>query len=171
MYLKGGSASVEIETSTKSTNYTCRIQLSNANALKYTITDNNVKIGVKALGAMRLMMDIDKSNKNQTIAKLYNFYGKSSSSSSDDEDDGSSSSDLGLTTSSVLYVDNNYTSIIGKKGDFIRPSKENRNMEVYSNTTGDFVTSKVYEKGIPGFEFIAKDFTTCLLYTSPSPRD
>lgn len=43
MYLKGGSASVEIETSTKSTNYTCRIQLSNANALKYTITDNNVK--------------------------------------------------------------------------------------------------------------------------------
>lgn len=97
---------------------------------------------------MRLMMDIDKSNKNQTIAKLYNFYGKSSSSGESDEDDGSSNSQLGITTSSVLYVDNNYTSIIGKKGDFIFPSKENRNMEVYSNVTGDYVGSKVYEKGI-----------------------
>lgn len=136
--IKVKSASVELYSNLSDNSYGGIIQLSDNNELRYDISKQETKIGIKVANLIRLMLDIDTSNKDFKLAKLYNFYDHSS----EDERD----KNLGLTTSSVMYVDKDYTAIIGKKGDFFFPSKENRNLEIYDNKTGNYVGSKVCEQ-------------------------
>jgi hypothetical protein len=48
-------------------------------------------------------------------------------------------------TSTLIYSDENYTTLIGTKGDFI-PTAISRNCEVYSSTTGNLVGTEVREE-------------------------
>lgn len=147
IFAKAATASAEFYLNLNDSSYLGRLQLSDGNALKYEINKNTTKIGIKALGALRMLIEIDTSNKNKKIAKLFNYYGTNNDYKNNDESDGGS--DIGVTTCSVMSVENDYVSIIGKKGDFLSWSKENRNMEVYDAKTGNYVGSKVYEKLSP----------------------
>ncbi|MDE7075231.1 MAG: hypothetical protein K2O21_01175 [Malacoplasma sp.] len=144
IFAKAQTASAEFYLNLNDGSYSGRLQLSDGNALKYEISKNLTKIGIKALGAVRMMFEVDTSNSSQKIAKLFNYYGTNNDYKDNDESDGGD--DIGITTCSVMAVDKNYVSIIGKKGDFLSWSKENRNMEVYDAKTGNYLGSKVHEE-------------------------
>ncbi|MDE5545766.1 MAG: hypothetical protein K2I76_04065 [Malacoplasma sp.] len=144
IFAKATSASAEFYLNIIDGSYSGRIQLSDGNALKYDISKNLTKVGIKALGAIRMMFEVDTSNSSQKIAKLFNYYGTNNDYKNTDESDGGD--DIGITTCSVMAVDKNYVSIIGKKGDFLSWSKENRNMEIYDAKTGNYLGSKVHEE-------------------------
>lgn len=147
---KISGCSLEIASDNSGSHYG-RIQITNANAIKFEISNSSVKFGLKAFGTERMMVEMDKTIANKTIVKIYNFIGKINSNTEDSEDQDSK---LGIKTTSVIYFDNEYLSIMGKKGDFFSLSPKNRNMEVYDIKTGEFVTSKVYEKGVGKYEYL-----------------
>lgn len=134
--LKGGSANIDIHKDLDTNYTTTRFQISDANSMKIVDNGNTVKIGLRALGAQRMMLTFDRSNANETIGTLYNFYGI------DGEDEGK---DIGKTTMSVIKITDDYVSVIGKKGDFLSWSKQNRNIEMYNTKTGKFIGSQVVE--------------------------
>ncbi len=108
--------------------YGARVQLTNTTVLKYTVKEDYLLVALDVLDSSVTQIEFVRKNK-QVCGYLYEtiFNG----------------SDF-LSTSSLVYVEDSYTIIIGNKGDFILTS-EGTNCEVYSNTTGTLVGSEVRE--------------------------
>lgn len=109
--------------------YGGRIQLSEANVIKYEVGEDHLVIGARLAGTFRAHIEFVRDD-NGVRGTLYHFVGVN---------------EIGLSTRALLHVGTNHTTIIGEKGDFLVTATTKRNVEVYSNTTGRLVGGEVKE--------------------------
>lgn len=116
------------ETDKKDLSYGARIQLTSDTVLKYTVSDNDLKIGLVVLGSASTQVEFLRKDGVVTgyIYENLTVAGKT------------------VSTSALLTVGEKYLTVVGTKGDFILASN-GRNCEIYSVTTGKFVGSEVRE--------------------------
>lgn len=109
--------------------YGGRIQLSEANVVKYEVGEDHLVIAARLAGTFRAHIEFVRDD-NGVRGTLYHFIGVN---------------EIGLSTRALLHVGTNHTTIIGEKGDFLPTATTKRNVEVYSNSTGKMVGGEVKE--------------------------
>lgn len=133
LYVKIGAVNVRIFVDTSNENapvYGARVQLTDTTVLKYEMQGaKELKIGFVVLNTASTQIEFVKKDGN-TAGYIYEYI---------------YAADKKVTsTSALLTVNKNYTTVIGTKGDFI-PASGGRNCEVYSNATGHLVGTEVKE--------------------------
>ena len=110
--------------------YGARIQLTQNAVIKYDMTgEESLKIALVVAGSASAQVEFVKKD-GKTAGYIHEFL---------------YAADKQVTaTSALLTVSENYTTVIGTKGDFI-PTSGGRNCEVYSNATGYLVGTEVKE--------------------------
>src|SRR5690606_40297115 len=83
--------------------YGGRIQLNDANAIRYDVTPDSFKVAAKVLGVNRTQLEFVRDD-DEVLGYLYSYNGVGS---------------VGITIRSLLHVDDEFTTIIGETGDFI----------------------------------------------------
>ncbi len=110
----------------------CFVKLTADTVLRYECSDNGLKIAYSALGVATAQLEFVK---NDDAVTCYIFHAEGYQ-------------DKVLQTSALMTFDQNYTYIVGKRGDFADPfdtDDNNRNCEVYNSKTGEYVGSEVQE--------------------------
>lgn len=110
--------------------YGAWVQLNPSTVLKYETTgEENLKIALVVAGSASAQVEFVKKD-GKTAGYIHEFL---------------YAVDKQVTaTSALLTVSENYTAVVGTKGDFI-PTAGGRNCEVYSNATGYLVGTEVKE--------------------------
>ena len=129
-----GEVEVTLTASNDDEIYGAYVQLTETTALKYEVTDDSIQIALNILNKGAMLVEFERTEEG-VIGYVYEFLGITDS-------------DL-ISTSAMIEVTNDYTIVIGTKGDFI-PTSVSRNCEIYDNATGKLVGTKVREdvKGI-----------------------
>jgi hypothetical protein len=109
--------------------YGGHIRLSEANVIKYEVSENHLIIAARLLGTFRAHIEFLRDDQG-VRGSLYHFVGVN---------------EIGLSTRALLHVGSQHTTIIGEKGDFLVTATVKRNVEVYSNLTGKMVGAEVKE--------------------------
>ncbi len=110
--------------------YGGEIKVDDNNIVKYELSDDKEVYAAKLLGINYSMYDVLKESDKTTIT-FYTYNG---------------TENLGLEDKALIEITDNYTSIIGTKGDFVNPvSKNNRSVEIYDTSTGKLVAYQVLE--------------------------
>lgn len=114
--------------------YGAHVQLTDTTALKYEVTSDGIQIALNILNKGAMLVEFERTEEG-VVGFVYEFLGLTDS-------------DL-ISTSAMIEVTEDYTIVIGTKGDFI-PTSVSRNCEIYDNKTGELVGTKVREdvKGI-----------------------
>lgn len=110
---------------------TCRIQLGDANALKYEINKNSYNFGIRYLGVRRAYFEIEKKADNSVEGAIFEFIGI------DEKVSVSSSAQFLITKDYVSVVGNKAGGMIGFTG-YIN--------ELYSTSTGKLLSYEVREE-------------------------
>lgn len=125
-----GSVKVTLYSSLSDSTYGATIRLTETTILKYAVSENNLTIALDILDSMSVMLDLARSANKTVTGMIYEY---------------TSIGGVQLTaTSALIEVGEQYTTIIGTKGDFI-PTSEGRNCEIYENKTGLLVGTEVRE--------------------------
>lgn len=115
--------------------YGAKIQLTPTTILKYTVTENTLLIALDVLDTATTQITFVRKN-DVVVGTVYEYL---------------YAADKKITaTSALVTVDENYTTLIGTKGDFI-PTSVSRNCEVYRNSDGRLVGTEVREELKIGF--------------------
>ncbi len=134
--VKISGVELEIYADLEKETYGARVQITESNVLKYDVEGDKFKVAINVLNASSTMIELKKDATTDNVTGLIYEYltvaGKEL-----------------VATSAYLYSDENYTTVIGTKGDFI-PTATSRNCEVYDNKTGAFVGSEVNEQLMDG---------------------
>ena len=112
-----------------------RIQLTDSNAIKYEMAENELTVAVNVLGLSLTKLHFERQD-NLVSGYLYEYYGTEAHN---------------IKTSALIKVDENYTSIISNKRETDDLQIEGY-MEVYKNSTGNLVGAEVKET-ISGIKF------------------
>ncbi len=110
-----------------------RVQLGEKNVLKYEVSNEGVTIAWNIMDVSSTYIQFVREE-GATCGYIYETLGA-----------------LGYekTTSSLLYIGETHTTVVGTKGDFV-PSANGRNCEVYDNATGKLVGTEVSEVLLSG---------------------
>ncbi|MDD6996200.1 MAG: hypothetical protein SPH68_07710, partial [Candidatus Borkfalkiaceae bacterium] len=110
--------------------YGARVQLTENTVLKYDMAgEEHLKIALVVADTAATQVELLKKD-GDTVGYIYEYLFAADKQI--------------LATSALLTVGENYTTVIGTKGDFI-PTSGGRNCEVYSNATGFLVGTEVKE--------------------------
>lgn len=124
-----GSVSVVVFANTADNSYGARVQLTNTTVLKYTVSENHLLIAMDILDTVATQIEFVREN-GKIVGYMYEYLTVANKQI--------------MATSTMITVDQNYTTLIGTKGDFI-PTADSRNCEVYLNSTGELVGTEVRE--------------------------
>ena len=125
-----GSVEVKIYANTANESYGATVKLTATTVLKYTVSGSELLVAMDILDISATQLQFSRDEQGNTTGFLYEFLvvaGKQLTA-----------------TSAMIEVGEDYTVVIGTKGDFI-PLAENRNCEVYDNSTGCLVGTEVRE--------------------------
>ena len=123
---------VAITLTTSDNGCTGEVRIAGGNVLKYENKENYLKLAVSIFGTGMVQLEFIRDEKSGNVAGyLYEYLTVAGK-------------DV-MAASAMLTVDNNYVTVAGTKGDFCSPSKENRNVEIYSAKTAQLLISSVYE--------------------------
>ncbi|MDE6200760.1 MAG: InlB B-repeat-containing protein [Clostridiales bacterium] len=109
-----------------------RIQLSDANALTYTITDNGYTFAIKYLGVRRAMFDVSRDANGKVTGHINEFL------------TASGVTDRAIASAADFYIDGNYVSAVGNKADGMVVF-DGYISELYNATTGKLISYEVRE--------------------------
>ncbi len=124
------SVSIEFKYDSDTNTNTCRIQLTDSNAIKYETTDTTVSIATNILNVRSSLIVFDFSNENETHGWVYQY-----------------TELLGVTlstTSAYFVIGSAYTTVVSNKKESEDLSVK-ADVEVYSNSTGQLVGSEIWE--------------------------
>ncbi len=107
--------------------YGARVQITENNVLKYEVSEDELIIAWNLSGVSSTQVRF-VNEKDLVKGYIYEFL----------------SAGIKMETSTYLEVGEDYTTVVGTKGDFI-PSSDGRNCEVYDNATGNLVGTEVKE--------------------------
>ena len=113
-----------------SDDYSARIQLTENIAIKYAVNGGDFTVAMDVFETAAVQITFSSDSEGSTIGYLYEHLtvmGK----------------DL-VSTSAMVHIGEDYTTVIGTKGDFI-PTSDSRNCEIYDNATGKLVGTEVRE--------------------------
>ena len=110
--------------------YGAKIQLTETSILKYTVSENSLLVAMDILDHSATQLEFVRNNK-EVLGYMYEFICANDKTL--------------ISTSTLIHINNDYTTLIGTKGDFI-PTAVSRNCEVYSSKTGNLVGSEVREE-------------------------
>ncbi len=128
---------IKIFADTETKSYGARVQLTSSLVLKYTCSENRLLLAMNLLETSGTQVEFVRGKDNNVTGYLYETLVANDKTLNE--------------TCALLTVNNDYTTIIGTKGDFI-PLSDSRNVEVYSSQTGKLVGTEVREKiSISGF--------------------
>lgn len=117
--------SMNLETSEK----TARIQLGEANALKYTVTENSYEFAIKYLGVRRAYFSIEKDNNENVTGHIYEIL---------------TVSDVEIKSAADFYITDNYVTAVGNKADALI-GFTGYISETYNKTNGKLLGYEVQE--------------------------
>lgn len=123
------SVEVTLYSSPENSTYAAKIKLSDSNVLKYEVGNGSLKIALNVLNSGVFQIEFARNN-NVTVGYIYEYL-----------------TALGhdiVAASAMIHVAEDYTTIIGTKGDFI-VGYDGRNCEVYRNSDGVLVGTEVKE--------------------------
>ncbi len=106
--------------------YGARVQIAADNVLKYEVAPTSLTIAWTVLNVHATQIIFMENESGIVEGHIYEY------------------TKLLGNSSTYLKVDENYTTVVGTKGDFI-PTADGRNCEVYDNTTGKLVGTEVKE--------------------------
>lgn len=112
---------------------TVRVQLGNANALAYTIGDNNYTFAVKYLGVRRAMFDVSCDDNGKVTGHINEFI------------TASGVTDKAKVSAADFYIDGSYVSAVGNKASGI-PGFSGYISELYDKNTGKLISYEVREE-------------------------
>ena len=124
-----GTVNVTITSSPEIGAYGARVQLTETTVLQYIVEDETFTIGLNILNTASTLIEFVRED-DITLGYVY-------------ENITALGYDL-VNTSALIHIGDDYTTLIGTKGDFI-PTSDSRNCEIYSNETGELVGTKVRE--------------------------
>ena len=110
--------------------YGALIRLNSSTALKYTVNGEAFRIALNVLDSGSVLIDFARDNEGNMVGTMYEYLtvmGKEL-----------------VATSALITISEDYTTVIGNKGDFI-PTSGGRNCEVYDNATGRLIGTEVRE--------------------------
>lgn len=112
--------------------YGAKIVLSDSNVFKYTVSENQLTVALHLLGHSATYIDFVRNDSGEVTGYIHEAL---------------SAANKEITlASALLKVGETYTTVVGTKGDFIVPAYgNNRNCEVYQNSTGRLVGAEVRE--------------------------
>lgn len=125
-----GSVTVELFSNVTENFYGAKVQLTATTVLKYTVTEDALLIAMDILDTATTQIEFVRNDEGHMVGMLYEYLtvaGKEITA-----------------TSAMIEVDEDYTVVIGTKGDFI-PTSVSRNCEIYDNETGCLVGTEVRE--------------------------
>lgn len=128
LFVRYGSVALELSYDEETSYAYGRIQLSDSNVLKYEMSENSLQLAVNISNVVLAQVEFIR-NETNTLGYVYEFVG---------------ASDTYIKTSAMIEVNEDYTTIIGSKGDFVVPT-QGRVVEVYDNNTGRYIGSEVQE--------------------------
>ena len=106
-----------------------RIQLGDANALAYTVTENSYEFAVKYLGIRRAMFSIAKDDNGDISGRIYEYLTVSS---------------IEVASAAEFYINDGYLSVVGNKADGLI-GFSNTICELYDVNTGKMLGYEVNE--------------------------
>lgn len=121
--LSGHTAQIALTMNVNNNEKTTRIQLSDANALTYTVTENSYRFAIKYLGVRRAYFDISKDNKGKVSGHIYEYL---------------TVTDKEIESAAEFYIDGKYASAVGSKASGI-PGFTGIIAEVYDVKTGKMI--------------------------------
>ncbi|MBQ8529222.1 MAG: hypothetical protein IJ459_05745 [Clostridia bacterium] len=125
-----GTVEVTIYSSLEDESYGATIKINSTTSFKYTITGDSVVVAMDILDYASMLVEFGKDEDGNTVGVVYEYLIVSG---------------VEVTaTSALIYVGEDYTVLIGTKGDFI-PTSDSRNCEVYDNESGVLVGTEVRE--------------------------
>ena len=98
----GQSAQIALNMNVETLEKNVRIQLGDANALSYKITENSYEFAIKYLGVRSAMISIEKDGNGNTNGKIYEYLTVSS---------------VSIASAAEFYITDEYVSVIGNKAD------------------------------------------------------
>ena len=125
-----GTIEVEIYANTANESYGATVQLTSTTALKYTVSGDDLLIAMDILDTSATQLEFTRDNEDNVIGYLYEYLVVAGHQVT--------------ATSAMIEVGEDYTIVIGTKGDFI-PTSVSRNCEIYDNDTGCLVGTEVRE--------------------------
>ncbi len=130
LYATVNSVQVLIYSDVENNTYGAKIQLTPTTILKYTVSEDSLLVAMDILDFSATQIEFVR-NDNEVLGYMYEYI---------------VAGDKPLVaTSTLIHSDENYTTLIGTKGDFI-PTATSRNCEVYSSVTGNLVGTEVREE-------------------------
>ncbi len=137
LYAEVGGVNVLLTANLEDSSYGARIQLTETTVLKYEVNESGLKIALNVLNTSSTQVEFVRDAENTAAVNGYIY-----------EYLTIAGKEL-MGTSAYLHVGEEYTTVVGTKGDFI-PSADGRNCEVYSNETGRLVGTEVSECAAEG---------------------
>ena len=125
-----GSVVVELYSNVTENYYGATVKLTETTVLKYTVSDDALLIALNILNASSTQIEFSRNEDGDAIGLLYEYLTVAGHEVT--------------ATSAMIEVNEDYTIVIGTKGDFI-PTSVSRNCEIYDNETGCLVGSEVRE--------------------------
>lgn len=110
-----------------------RIQIGDANALRYEISDNSYKFGIKYLGVRRAYFEIDRDSEGNVEGAIFEYLTATIADK-----------DVTYASASQFLITDSYVSVVGNKADGIIGFSNYIN-ELYSTTTGELLGYEVKE--------------------------
>ncbi len=106
-----------------------RVQIGDANALKYTFTESSYEFAIKYLGTRRAYFSLQKDLNDNVSGHIYEFLGVESAQ---------------IKSSADFYITDNYVTAVGNKADGMI-GFDGYISETYSKTTGRLIGYEVNE--------------------------
>jgi hypothetical protein len=113
--------SMDLETQEK----TVRVQVGDANAMVYTVSENGITMAIKYLGIRRAYLDIRKDETGAYVGHIYEYF-------------------MGIPSAADFYINSDYVTVVGNKADGMLLT-ENYICELYSANTGRMLAYEVRE--------------------------
>ena len=130
LYVSYDPVCMELSVSQNGETYSGRVQLTDSNAIRFESDGDSLKAALDLSGFLTLQVEMVRQG-DVTVGYVY---------------ERESVAGVALTTSTYFYSDEDFTTLVGTKGDFINPAdKGNRNVEVYDSQTGAYVGAEVRE--------------------------
>ncbi|MBQ8380984.1 MAG: InlB B-repeat-containing protein [Clostridia bacterium] len=96
------TAEIALSMEKESGDKTVRVQIGDANALKYTVTDNSYTFAIKYLGVRRAMFSAVKDDEGNVSGKIFEYLTVSS---------------VEIASAAEFFVTDDYVSVVGNKAD------------------------------------------------------
>lgn len=130
--LAGMNAQIALSMNLMGGERTVRVQLSDANALTYTITDNGYTFAIKYLGVRRAMFDVSRDQSGKVTGHINEFLTVSGVT------------DKAIASAADFYIDGNYVSAVGNKASGL-VGFSGYISELYNANTGKLISYEVRE--------------------------